>query len=29
MGEVDMCLNEKGKQDSSGGHDIRIKLCRN
>ena len=25
MGEVDMCLNEKGKQDSSGGHDIRIK----
>ena len=25
MGEVDMCLNEKGNQDSSGGHDIRIK----
>ena len=29
IGEVDMCLNEKGKQDSSGGHDIRIKWCRN
>ena len=25
MGEVDMCLNEKGKQDSSSEHDIRIK----
>ncbi len=25
MGEVDKCLNEKGKQNSSGGHDIRIK----
>ena len=25
MGEVDMCLNEKGNQDSSSEHDIRIK----
>lgn len=25
MGEADMCLNEKGKLDSSGEHDIRIK----
>lgn len=25
MGEVDMCLNEKGEQDSSSEHDIRIK----
>ena len=24
-GEVDKCLNEKGKQNSSSGHDIRIK----
>ena len=29
MGEVDKCLNEKGKQDCSGGHDIRIKWCKN
>ena len=29
MGEVDKCLNEKGKQDTSGGHDIRIKWCKN
>lgn len=25
MGEVNMCLNEKGKKYSSGGHDIRSK----
>lgn len=25
MGEVDMCLNAKGKKDSSGGHNIRSK----
>lgn len=29
MGEVDICLNEKGKQGSSSEHDIRIKWCRN
>lgn len=25
IGEVDMCLNAKGKKDSSDGHNIRSK----